>query len=337
MSDRAALVAAARDTIAQGSQSFAAASKLFAPATRERAWLLYAWCRAADDMTDGQELGHGASALDDPAAAQARLEALTALALYSGEEVPLPFAALRAVAHETAMPARFIEDHLAGFALDAAGWQPQSGDDLLRYCYHVAGTVGCMMAVVMGVSPQDEDTLDRACDLGLAFQLANIARDVVPDAHAGRCYLPAEWLDAAGLDAGRLADPQALPALAALAARLVEMARPYRRSARVGAARLPGGWRCWPPMRSMALSGKKSWRAAPTPGTNAYGSAAEEKSCCWGKRCCAAFQLLRQLRATGSGPGPVSPDATACAARRFANGAAARGAVPTAAPTESQS
>ncbi|MBK6801391.1 MAG: phytoene/squalene synthase family protein [Novosphingobium sp.] len=240
MSDRAALVAAARDTIAQGSQSFAAASKLFAPATRERAWLLYAWCRAADDMTDGQELGHGASALDDPAAAQARLEALTALALYSGEEVPLPFAALRAVAHETAMPARFIEDHLAGFALDAAGWQPQSGDDLLRYCYHVAGTVGCMMAVVMGVSPQDEDTLDRACDLGLAFQLANIARDVVPDAHAGRCYLPAEWLDAAGLDAGRLADPQALPALAALAARLVEMARPYRRSARVGAARLPG-------------------------------------------------------------------------------------------------
>lgn len=240
MTERAALVAAARDTIARGSQSFAAASRLFARPTRERAWLLYAWCRAADDMTDGQELGHGASSLDDPAAAQARLEALTALALSGREPVPLPFAALREVARETAMPGRFMTDHLAGFALDAEGWRPRTSDDLLRYCYHVAGSVGCMMAVVMGVSPQDEDTLDRACDLGLAFQLANIARDVVPDARAGRCYLPAEWLDEAGLAMNRLAEPQALPALAAMAARLVAMARPYRLSARVGAARLSG-------------------------------------------------------------------------------------------------
>jgi phytoene synthase len=240
MTERTELVAAARDTIAQGSQSFAAASRLFARPTRERAWLLYAWCRAADDMTDGQELGHGASALDDPAAAQARLEALTALALYSEEPVPVPFAALRQVARETGMPVRFIEDHLAGFALDAQGWRPRTGDDLLRYCYHVAGSVGCMMAVVMGVPPGDEDTLDRACDLGLAFQLANIARDVVPDARAGRCYLPSEWLDAARLSAEQLASPEALPAIAAMAARLVETARPYRLSARVGAARLPG-------------------------------------------------------------------------------------------------
>ena len=240
MSARSDLVIAARDTIAQGSQSFAAASRLFARETRERAWLLYAWCRAADDLTDGQDLGHGASAVHDPAAAQARLEALTALALYSEEPVTIPFAALRQVARETAMPARFIEDHLAGFALDAEGWRPRTADDLLRYCYHVAGTVGCMMAVVMGVSPEDQDTLDRACDLGLAFQLANIARDVVPDALTGRCYLPGEWLEAEGLSEAALSEPDALPAIAAMAARLVEMARPYRRSARVGAARLPG-------------------------------------------------------------------------------------------------
>ena len=240
MSARSDLVIAARDTIAQGSQSFAAASRLFARETRERAWLLYAWCRAADDLTDGQDLGHGASAVHDPAAAQARLEALTALALYSEEPVTIPFAALRQVARETAMPARFIEDHLAGFALDAEGWRPRTADDLLRYCYHVAGTVGCMMAVVMGVSPEDQDTLDRACDLGLAFQLANIARDVVPDALTGRCYLPGEWLEAEGLSEAALSEPDALPAIAAMGARLVEMARPYRRSARVGAARLPG-------------------------------------------------------------------------------------------------
>ena len=54
--------------------------------------------------------------------------------------------------------------------------------------------LGVMMAVVMGVDPADKDTLDRANDLGLAFQLSNIARDIVEDDAAGRCYLPVEWL-----------------------------------------------------------------------------------------------------------------------------------------------
>lgn len=239
MTERSHIVTAARDTIAQGSQSFAAASKLFAPVTRERAWLLYAWCRAADDLTDGQELGHNAALQARPEAAQAELEVLTRLALDSSQDVPPAFAALRLVAHETAMPRSFIADHLAGFALDAAGWRPQTREDLLQYCYHVAGSVGCMMAVVMGVSPEDDDTLDRACDLGLAFQLANMARDIVPDALVGRCYLPAQWLREAGLSERDLADPRCRKQVAILAQRLVEMSRPFRRSARVGAARLP--------------------------------------------------------------------------------------------------
>ncbi len=50
------------------------------------------------------------------------------------------------------------------------------------------------MAIFMGVAPDDEPTLDRACDLGLAFQLTNICRDVWEDAQEGRCYLPADWL-----------------------------------------------------------------------------------------------------------------------------------------------
>ena len=140
--DRAALVAAARDIISQGSQSFRSASRLFAPATRERAWLLYAWCRAADDMTDGQTLGHGAAGTADPAAAQTHLAALSAAALDTDAPVPPPFAALRQVARETGLRRSMVEDHLAGFALDAADWRPRNEDDLLRYCYHVAGTVG---------------------------------------------------------------------------------------------------------------------------------------------------------------------------------------------------
>ena len=52
------MVATAHESIAKGSKSFAAASLLFDPATRERAWLLYAWCRACDDIADGQDHGH---------------------------------------------------------------------------------------------------------------------------------------------------------------------------------------------------------------------------------------------------------------------------------------
>lgn len=241
MTDRAALVLAARDTIAAGSQSFAAASKLFAWPVRERTWLLYAWCRAADDLTDGQELGHAveASTAAVPQDTHAELERLTRLALHSAEPVPMAFAALRTVASETNLPPGLAADHLAGFALDAAGWRPDSQDDLLRYCYHVAGSVGCMMALVMGVDPADEDTLDRACDLGIAFQLANIARDVVPDAAAGRCYLPAQWLAQAGLTEAALADPAHRVTVADLARRLVTLAAAYRQSSRIGAARLP--------------------------------------------------------------------------------------------------
>lgn len=240
---RIELVKQAHASITQGSHSFAVASRLFARETRERAWLLYCWCRAADDITDGQEAGHAGrtveAAAGDPLVQQARLVGLTRAALESEAPVPLAFAALRQLAREVDIPHRWIDDLLEGFALDAQGWRPQSTDDLLRYCYHVAGSVGRMMAVVMGVDPADTDTLNRACDLGIAFQLANIARDIVPDAAAGRFYLPAAWLDDAGLAPETLGLAVNRESLAGIAGRLVHLARDYRAAARVGAARLP--------------------------------------------------------------------------------------------------
>ena len=55
---RQRLVGEAQRTIAAGSKSFRFASQIFDLKTRERSWLLYAWCRACDDITDGQTLGH---------------------------------------------------------------------------------------------------------------------------------------------------------------------------------------------------------------------------------------------------------------------------------------
>lgn len=230
---RDAIVATAQEAIARGSRSFAAASRLFDRENRERAWLLYAWCRACDDIADGQDHGHGMTPGDGPA----RLAEITEKteAALAGQVVGDPaFDALRLFADEVKLPPALPRDLIAGFALDAVEWRPQSEQDLYQYCYHVAGVVGCMMALAMGVDPGDDATLDRACDLGLAFQLANIARDVGEDARAGRCYLPQDWLDAAGIPAGDLLAPQYRDALGRLGVRLAERAAAYEASARFG-------------------------------------------------------------------------------------------------------
>jgi len=236
---RAAIVATARESIARGSRSFYASSLLFDRRIRERAWLLYAWCRRCDDLADGQDHGHALSAVPDPAARLARIRAMTGAAL-AGDPVGDPaFDALRLVAAETGLPHRFAHDMIEGFRLDLGDWRPRSENDLYRYCYHVAGVVGCMMAVAMGVSPRDEDMLDRACDLGIAFQLANIARDIEEDDRAGRCYLPEEWLVEMDFPPGQHMKPPFRHRLAVLARRLVDQAAAYEASARVGTPGLP--------------------------------------------------------------------------------------------------
>ncbi|MFM9852381.1 MAG: phytoene/squalene synthase family protein [Sphingomonadaceae bacterium] len=223
--ERAALVSAARDSIAHGSTSFATASRLFDRKTRERAWLLYSWCRRCDDIADGQDGGGAMSVVDDPHERLAFIRTMTDRAL-AGEVTGDPaFDALGLVAAECHIPPVWPRDLVQGFAMDADGFSPQTEADLLTYCYHVAGVVGLMMAVVMGVDPQDEPTLARANDLGLAFQLANIARDIREDAEAGRCYLPADW--------------RATQSREQMAARLAAMAGEYETSARIGANALP--------------------------------------------------------------------------------------------------
>ncbi len=231
---RDAIVATAQESISRGSKSFAAASRLFAPKVRERAWLLYAWCRACDDLADGQDHGHGMTTVADPQARLALLTARTEAAL-AGEWTGDPaFDALRFVAAEVGLPRRFALDHIAGFALDADGWRPRTEADLMQYCYHVAGVVGCMMAVVMGIDPADEETLDRACDLGMAFQLSNIARDIAEDAGVGRCYLPTDWLTEAAIAPDQILAPENRAALVTLVGRLTVRAAQFEDSARYG-------------------------------------------------------------------------------------------------------
>ena len=234
-----ALLAHSEEVIAAGSQSFAGAARLLPPAQREGARLLYAWCRWCDDVMDGQELGHGAQALTaaDRRDRLARLERETRVAL-AGQPTQAPaFAALQRVASATGLSERWPLEHLrAGFALDVEPAPFADLPALMGYCWGVAGVVGVMMARVMGVAEDDVDTLRRAQDLGLAFQLTNIARDVAEDARNGRVYLPADALAAAGLPSKPAAvlDPAHAQAVAGVTRALVEAAEPHYASASAG-------------------------------------------------------------------------------------------------------
>jgi phytoene synthase len=236
-----AVLAASKESIVKGSKSFRSASRLFDPAVREDAWLLYAWCRRCDDEIDGQDHGFGHEDLSETEQRR-RLKGLyrqTRAALAGEAMDDQTFAAFQRVALRHRLPERWPLDLLDGFAMDVAHREYRTLDDVMAYCWHVAGVVGVMMARVMGVF--DVEVLRRAQDLGLAFQLTNIARDVVEDAENGRVYLPADWLVEAGLapTAQAVADPANRVAVHAVTSRLLAVAEPYYDSARVGLRGLP--------------------------------------------------------------------------------------------------
>ena len=232
---------ASRETIRKGSSSFAAAAALFDAETRADAEMLYAWCRHCDDVIDGQELGHGMASPDEATASQ-RLTGLyvkTRAALAGTATDDPDFAAFQRVALRRQIPERYAIELIDGFAMDVSARRYETLEDTLDYCWHVAGVVGVMMALVMGVKPDDLATLRRAQDLGLAFQLTNISRDVIEDARNGRIYLPAQWLAEAGVPEAEIAAPQHRAAVFGVTQRLLAEAEPYYASAIAGLSELP--------------------------------------------------------------------------------------------------
>lgn len=227
--------------IREGSKSFHAASQLLPLDVRYAARALYAFCRVADDKVDGG---------GDPGAALAGLKARLE-AVYAGRPDPTAvdraFAwVVEAYAIPKAVPAALLE----GFAWDASGRRYETLDDVLAYAVRVAGTVGVMMALVMG--ERRAEALARAVDLGIAMQLTNIARDVGEDARNGRCYLPQAWLREAGLtEAGIAAAETASRPHRELTRRLLAEAEPYYQAGTAGIAFLPAG--CRPAIRAAAL------------------------------------------------------------------------------------
>lgn len=238
-----ALAQQGRASIKAGSKSFALASKVLPPRIRDDASMLYAWCRYCDDVIDGQDMGHGQAAdyRDGQADRLVELRAQTTEAL-AGQATDPIFQGLAKVMARNDIPHRHAFELLKGFEMDAEERIYVTVDDILDYSYHVAGVVGVMMAMIIGT--RDEATLDRACDLGLAFQLTNIARDVIDDAKADRVFVPQDLLLANGapIEPNLMMQPENWPAVHGAATGLLDVAEGYYRSARMGIRDLP--FRC---------------------------------------------------------------------------------------------
>jgi 15-cis-phytoene synthase len=214
-----------RHMIRVGSKSFSLAARLFSPETKNAAFFLYGWCRYCDDEVD---LDDGSTAAEDRIRRLVAIRQKTRSALAGQPQSDPVFIAFRHVVERYAIPEHYPLELLEGMAMDVRAERYRTLDDLRLYCYRVAGTVGLMMAHIMGVS--DERALRHAADLGIAMQLTNIARDIFEDVERGRIYLPLSWLEEEKVPPAEITAPRHRHKIAAVVARLLDEAEKYYRS-----------------------------------------------------------------------------------------------------------
>ena len=281
-------LAACARLLRAGSKSFATASLLLPRRVRAHVTVVYAFCRVADDAIDSE-----------PGTTDAAVEALRArlARAYAGAPDDDPVdRALAAVVAEPEVPRELFEALLEGFAWDVEDRRYETLDEVYAYAARVAGAVGAIMAVLMG--RRAPVALARACDLGVAMQLTNIARDVGEDAARGRLYLPRAWLREAGVDPEAwLAAPTPSPALRGIVARLLDAAEALYRRADRGVALLPAD--CRAAIRAARLIYSDIGRSVAAAG---YDSVTRRAVVSKGRK---LWLLLRALRPRLGGP----PDA----------------------------
>ena len=206
----AALLPEAQATINSVARSFALAARFLPRDVRDDINLLYLALRRLDDLVDLEAPSGSAQRAD----AQQRLAAIRtwintgAIADAGGDELAI-FVDLQR--RTPALPTDAISAFLDGMESDLAGPVMESDADLDLYCYQVAGTVGRLMAALLGVRGGDDAQADRAARaLGAAMQRTNILRDIDEDLANGRVYLPATSLRRVGLDPAAASGPTSL-------------------------------------------------------------------------------------------------------------------------------
>jgi len=216
--------------VVSSSSSFHAAMRILPAPQRTAMFHIYAFCRAVDDIADG----------DAPHAA--RLAGLDAwrrdiAACYAGA----PPAALRELAQQIERYDLEQADFVAvidGMTMDVvADIRAPDAATLDLYCDRVASAVGRLAVRVFGMGREDGVAL--AYHLGRALQLTNILRDIDEDADIGRLYLPAEALAQAGIEPGEPSAVIAHPAIGQVCAGLAREAQAHYDQADAIMARCP--------------------------------------------------------------------------------------------------
>lgn len=211
-----------QDKAASSGSSFTSSFRFLPRDKREAMTVLYAFCREVDDVVDE---------CSDANVARTTLNwwRNEVAAVYGGKPTHPVCLALVSVVKQFNLPQEHLLEIIDGMEMDLD--QPRYADfkSLQLYCYRVASVVGLLSAEIFGY--RDRQTLKYAHDLGLAFQLTNIIRDVGEDARRNRIYLPMDELQQFGVPATDILNARETENFQKLMAFQVERARQYYRQA----------------------------------------------------------------------------------------------------------
>lgn len=172
-------------TLSSGS-SFYHSFRFLPEDQRKAMTALYAFCREVDDVVDEN--------LDEKVARKELVEWREHIRkLYEGELTHPVTIALADCLQSFSMQESHMQELIDGMEMDLDQQRYDSFKDLSLYCYRVASVVGLLSAEIFGYT--NRKTQKYAHDLGLAFQLTNILRDVKEDSERGRIYIPMDELE----------------------------------------------------------------------------------------------------------------------------------------------
>lgn len=207
-----------RDKVAASGSNFYFAFQFLPERPRAGIVALYAFCREVDDVVDrARDLDIARVKLDWW---QGEIERL-----FEGTPQHPVTRALAGVREQAALKPEYFHEIIDGMRMDLDHTGFQTFEELLRYCWRVAGVVGLLSASIFGY--ENRRTEQYAQDLGIAFQLTNIIRDVGEDAARGRVYLARDDLERHGVTADDLTADSTSAALAAVLAEYGARAHQY--------------------------------------------------------------------------------------------------------------
>ncbi|XZR52788.1 MAG: squalene/phytoene synthase family protein [Enterobacteriaceae bacterium] len=175
--------------IEKGSKNFKFSLFFLNNSIKKSISILYSWCRYCDDIIDNEILGFNIKKTNKKNL-HIQNFILNTQKIYCNLKInEFHFNEFKKIIYKYKISPIYIFDHIEGFTMDLKNQTYETFQDTLKYCYNVAGVIGIIITKII-IKKYNKKILDHACNLGIAFQLINISRDIVLDYKNKRCYLP---------------------------------------------------------------------------------------------------------------------------------------------------